>query len=571
MTKLTPIIDSGNTLRQMSLLYELSLSIGHSLDLAENCDRFLKVLMARKNFDCAAVWIKDIYLTHRVNADSLILVYANPECQATDRILDANHPLVTAVDKCDYLTISSEEQCFNQFITERGVTKGSYIIIPLGKLGMLKLFTSDSKYVYDDTVARILRNVFVKFAVSLEGCISHDKLAVQINISMQKEAELKKIHDELEHRVLARTRELLLVNEALQDEIRVRETTEHSLNELRNSFQALVENAPDIIVRIDRNMRYLYANPAIELLTEVPAEQIIGKPYYEIKFGGKGHILFQESVQTVFKTGQGIRYESEYSNTNGVRCYQTHLVPEFRGDGSVETVLGISRDITKQQHLEKEMARLDRLNLIGEMAASIGHEVRNPMTTVRGFLQLYEMKLEIAKDKENFSLMIEEIDRANSIITEFLSLAHNKAINLQSNNLNEIIAAIFPLIQADGLCRGNNVLLDLSPIPNLMLDAKEIRQCILNMVCNAWEAMPRGGTVFIKTFMDGNDTVLSVTDQGSGIVPQVLDKLGTPFITTKEAGTGLGLAVCYSIAARHKARIEFTTTSQGTTFYIRFN
>lgn len=235
-----------------------------------------------------------------------------------------------------------------------------------------------------------------------------------------------------------------------------------------------------------------------------------------------------------------------------------------------ENMLSLQEEISRREHMETEMARLDRLNLIGEMAAGIGHEVRNPMTTVRGFLQLMEEKDRYAQDREFFNLMLSELDRANSIITEFLSLAKNKAMDLKERDLNAIIDNLFPLIQADALVRDKSIEKDLGDLPILLLDEKEIRQLILNLVRNGLEAMPGGGKLTIRTIMSGEEAVLAVQDEGIGIEDEVLGKLGTPFFTTKDTGTGLGLAVCYSIAARHKAGIDVKTTPKGTTFYVRF-
>lgn len=216
------------------------------------------------------------------------------------------------------------------------------------------------------------------------------------------------------------------------------------------------------------------------------------------------------------------------------------------------------------------MARLDRLNLVGEMAASIGHELRNPMTTVRGFLQVLGGKPECMAYKEYFNLMIEELDRANSIITEFLTLARNKVIQLKPENLNRILDAITPLIQADAMIGDKYINVETGDIGELLLDEKEIRQLILNLVRNGLESMNPGGTLTIKTYQEDGEVVLAVQDQGKGIEPSLLEKLGTPFLTTKEDGTGLGLAVCFSIAERHGAAIKVETGRTGSTFSVRF-
>lgn len=166
--------------------------------------------------------------------------------------------------------------------------------------------------------------------------------------------------------------------------------------------------------------------------------------------------------------------------------------------------------------------------------------------------------------------MIDELDRANSIITEFLSLAKNRTVSKKMLNLNSIVEVLFPLIQADAMRSDKFIQIEIGDIPDLLLDDKEMRQLVLNLVRNGLEAMPPGGRLTIKTFYEGENVVLAVQDEGRGIEQDVLEKLGTPFYTTKDSGTGLGLAVCYSIAARHNASIRVKTGPSGTTFSVVF-
>ena len=219
-------------------------------------------------------------------------------------------------------------------------------------------------------------------------------------------------------------------------------------------------------------------------------------------------------------------------------------------------------DRTKKQ-ADLEVARLERLSLVGQMAAAIGHEIRNPLTTVMGYLQFYSRKPVFSCYVSQFNLMLGELSRANSIITEFLSLSQEKAVNRQHCDLNQIIEAFQPLIESD-------VTIDLKSIPKLLLDEKEIKQLILNLTRNSFEAMEQGGCLSIKSYSLAHEVILSISDQGRGIAPELIAKLGTPFFTTKDNGTGLGLAVCYSIANRHNAKIVFTTGETGTTCSIYF-
>lgn len=233
-------------------------------------------------------------------------------------------------------------------------------------------------------------------------------------------------------------------------------------------------------------------------------------------------------------------------------------------------LLYVITDITERLNLEIEMARLDRLDLIGEMAAGIAHEIRNPMTTVRGFLQMMKARSQHTGNQEYFELMMSELDRANSIITEFLTLSKNQAVELKMDDINVLFKTLFPLIQADAFNHMNDVQMELEEIPNLMIDQREIRQMILNLARNGIDAMQPGGILSLRTFCVDEEVVLEVQDQGSGIEPDVLEKLGNPFFTTKENGTGLGLAVCFRIAEKHKARISIKTSSQGTAFDVHF-
>lgn len=229
------------------------------------------------------------------------------------------------------------------------------------------------------------------------------------------------------------------------------------------------------------------------------------------------------------------------------------------------------KDITEEKQMEEEIARLERLNLIGQMAASIGHEVRNPMTTIKGFLQLFAEKAEFAQYKHYFELMVAELDRANTIITDFLSLSKNKSIERISKNLNEVIKKISLVIQADALKSGVEIKTQLGDIPPLSIDEHEITQLLLNLVRNGIEAMDAGGCLTIGTYLDNDQVVLVVEDEGSGMDQEVMDNIGTPFFTTKSSGTGLGLAVCYSIVSRHEGELDIRTSEKGTTVSVRFN
>lgn len=236
-------------------------------------------------------------------------------------------------------------------------------------------------------------------------------------------------------------------------------------------------------------------------------------------------------------------------------------------------------DVTHLIHMTKELeahrlhlevAKLERLNVIGQLAAGLAHEVRNPMTTIKGFLQLLQNKNDMLMYKSYFDLMIEELERTNSIIQEFLSLTKNKPAELKRQSLNKVLFNLFPLIQSDAFNQSKQFIFEPGDIAELDIDPNEITQLVLNLARNGLEAMDKDGCLRIRTFRDGQNVVLSVKDEGTGINPEHLSKLGTPFFTTKENGTGLGMPMCYSIADRHGALIDVQTSPNGTNFCVLF-
>lgn len=268
---------------------------------------------------------------------------------------------------------------------------------------------------------------------------------------------------------------------------------------------------------------------------------------------------------TIIRTDTSLWKEVVIDNRN----YELFAQPFRDVDGS-KLVFKVLIDITERKNADRELARLERLNMVGEMAAGIAHEVRNPLTTVRGFLQLLSTKEINQHYHEYYELMIEELDRANLIITDFLNLAREKSANFTTINISNIVKSLVPLLSADALNQDKEVKLELEQIPDLQGNGDELRQLLLNLARNGLEAMQSGKTLTIQTLSSENNLILRVCDQGCGVDAEILRKIGTPFLTTKEQGTGLGLAICNSIAARHNAVISFESSPTGTTVTVKF-
>jgi two-component system, sporulation sensor kinase E len=368
--------------------------------------------------------------------------------------------------------------------------------------------------------------------------------------------KLKEYHDLLETKVKQRTKEL----EKVCDELRATE----------ERFTKVFHANPHIMFVISAvDQRYYMVNDEFVKTTGCNTE-IVGRRIDAISLISSP---CQDEIIQILIDKRSIQDMDI--------CFKLKSTQERDGLLSAEIIdisgeshyLFIITDITERKHFEfaKELAHLDRLNLVGQMAASIGHEIRNPMTTTRGFLQYLQQKDEYVHHREYFNIMIEELDRANSIITEFLSLAKDKRVEKKPRSLQAVIEPLKNLIDANVALVGKHILYELRPCPHVLVDENEVRQMLLNFVQNGLDAMAPGGTLTIKLYTEEQYVVLAIQDEGSGIAPRLLEKLGTPFFTTKEQGTGLGLAVCYSIAARHNAKIKLETGDKGTTFFVQFS
>lgn len=343
-------------------------------------------------------------------------------------------------------------------------------------------------------------------------------------------------------------------------DITERKQAAEALRRSEERFYKVFNHSPVLMsVRTLKDLQYLEVNASWQTNTGYSRDEILGRTSRES--------YFPESRAPL---DAGLLNEKTSYRTKSGELRTGLTSTEIIEAGGQKCLLSVTRDITEIEQAEQEIARLDGLNLVGQMAAGLGHEIRNPMTTVRGFLQLLGGKEDRREYAAYYEQMIGELDRANSIVTEFLSLARDKPLKPELQNLNTILRSLSPLLLSDSVLYRMNIILDLDDVPDLLLDGREIRQLILNLTCNGLEAMPPGGNLTIRTFYKDGAVVLAVEDQGQGIEPAILEKLGTPFLSTKEDGTGLGLPACYRIAARHHALIKVETSPTGTTFFVQF-
>ncbi|MDR3586733.1 MAG: histidine kinase dimerization/phospho-acceptor domain-containing protein [Desulfosporosinus sp.] len=334
------------------------------------------------------------------------------------------------------------------------------------------------------------------------------------------------------------------------------------LESSKRQINNIMEGISDGFYAIDCKWQFTFVNNETQKVIWDDQTDLLGKNIWDI-FPQKIGTLTYDKLQEAMVKDESMHWEAE-GFTMPDQYYEYHAYPFEEG------LTVFFRDITALKRQQQEFARLERLNLIGQLAAGISHEIRNPLTTVKGFLQMFGSRSKYEQDKEYLDLMVSEIDRANQIITDFLSLAKANLDNTKPNNLNSVINKVFPMLQADAFSNNKEVVFDLKVLPEIMLNENEIKQLVLNLVRNGLEVTPENGKVIISTYVNEDRVVLAIKDHGTGIPKEIQEKIGTPFFTTKETGTGLGLAISIGIAQRHKAIFEFETGEDGTVFYTIF-
>lgn len=332
-------------------------------------------------------------------------------------------------------------------------------------------------------------------------------------------------------------------------------------------LQQLIDQAPLAVIFMDDSGKVTHVNEFSLHLFQSLNRHIVGK-HSEVL----SRLLLLQSPSPIERVIRGEERVVEMIRLQGKTVYTVTCMMKGTPGESTDTILFLGHDVTELEKLRDELGRMERLSLVGQMAASITHEIRNPMAVIRGFVQLLNERSS-SEQQAYFRIVMEELDRANGIISDFLSLAQNRIVEKELVSLHEVLNDLMPLIWADANMRGQIVELNLcEAIEPLEISGKEIKQLVLNLARNGMEAMGDKGILRIETKNTEETVQLTVADRGVGIPPEKLERLFEPFFTTKTNGTGLGLALCLSIVERHNGKIRVESkVGEGTSFVVSFS
>jgi two-component system, sporulation sensor kinase E len=230
----------------------------------------------------------------------------------------------------------------------------------------------------------------------------------------------------------------------------------------------------------------------------------------------------------------------------------------------------ILKDVTDQRLTEQKLLKAETLNVVGEMAAGVAHEIRNPLTSLKGFVQLIQNQTN--DFSQYLSIILSEVDRIEHIIKEFLVLSKSNTQNFEMTCLSDIMKDTVDLLNTQAIMKNIVIKTEIEDqLPLVFCDPMQLKQVFINFIKNAIEASSRGDCVEVKiSFCEKRENVqIQVRDSGCGMDEAVLKKIGKPFFTTKEEGTGLGLMVSTNIIKQHNGKLDVQSKKgKGTNFII---
>ncbi len=237
---------------------------------------------------------------------------------------------------------------------------------------------------------------------------------------------------------------------------------------------------------------------------------------------------------------------------------------------TMEEALKQMDNIVESMKMNRELQKAEKMNAVGQLAASVAHEIRNPMTVVKGFLQIFHAKEHMSEEERTYiKLMIEEMNRAETIINDYLSLAKPDVEQSKKIDGADLANKVIDLMHSYAmLSKGIHFKKNIQQV-YIEANNNELKQVLINILKNAIEAMKNGGTITINLYSTMNDGVFEIEDTGIGMTDEEVNRLGTAFYSLKEKGTGMGLMVCYQMVEQMKGRIEVQSEKgRGTIFKI---
>ena len=342
----------------------------------------------------------------------------------------------------------------------------------------------------------------------------------------------------------------------------VRDITERkrmvdTLCENEAKYRIIIENISDFVSILNASGQLIYASPSFENLLGYAQDKNESDSVF--RFIHKDDVDgVQQKFAMMLQTKKATRVEFRKLHTSGnwllLDVIATPIVDQL---GQIDKIVVVARDMTERKRVEEKWMQSEKLVLVGELAAGVAHEIRNPLTSIKGYLQL------LARKEENAhycSIMISELERINGIVSEFLLIAKPQLLTMQTIDVQKVLNDVVELLNTNAIVYNVKIVLNLD-VDKMRIkgDENQLKQVFVNVLKNSIEAMPNGGVVTIEGRSNQTNVLIRISDHGCGIPEEQICRLGEPFYTTKEKGTGLGLMVSKRIVEAHHGEILITS------------
>lgn len=333
----------------------------------------------------------------------------------------------------------------------------------------------------------------------------------------------------------------------------------------------ILENLKDAVVAADQNGTVTIFNTAAAELFEIQPEKIIGKSLHEIRLPCLAPMLDTlDTGKTRSENNFLLPLKGKQKNLNlATSIVRNHL-------GEIETVILIATDMTAQRHLEEQLLRQEKLTAMGELASGVAHEIRNPINAIGIIAQRLQKEFRPCDNEEEqkefdeiTASIITETKRINQTIQQFLHFAKPAALQRQPTDIRNFLDEIGRLFKSSSTVQNIAFLIQIKNNARLLIDPQQMKQALLNLLQNALDATPPNGQIRLFAHKTDNHYEISVSDTGSGISDENLQKIFDIYFTTKRNGTGMGLPIASQIVQQHDGKIIVESNPEkGTTFRI---
>lgn len=330
----------------------------------------------------------------------------------------------------------------------------------------------------------------------------------------------------------------------------------------------------DGIIVIDNKGKIGNVNQGLCNMLGIQESQILGKNISNwlnlLKNNYENSLLPKLLIESLETKKELKQIERIYTRNGEALCLSVSTYLLRSKYNRVVGILSVIHDITQEKRFEEQLMRVEKLANAGQMAAELAHEIKNPICSIKGLIQIMGKKY-CLEDSKYYEVITSEIERISVLLQRFLTLTQTDP-KLEKVAMNNLVEEVVPLLESYAECKNINIYVDMQrQIPHINADSESIKQVIINIVQNGIDALSEKGRINISIWYDQISDLLRMEfkDNGSGIRPEHLDKIFEPFFTTKNNGSGLGLAISHKIIENHKGRLfAFNNLEGGATFVI---